>query len=65
MYRLHSSAASNFVTTSEAIKLNVVNLMALNLQLNAAQLQWLYMTYEDWLIGTTQWDQDLKCDFFF
>lgn len=37
--RLHSSAASNFVTTSEAIKLNVVNLMALNLQLNAAQLQ--------------------------
>lgn len=39
MYRLHSSAASNFVTTNEAIKLNVVNLMALNLQLNAAQLQ--------------------------
>lgn len=39
MYRLHSSAASNFVTTSEAIKLNLVNLMALNFQLNAVQLQ--------------------------
>lgn len=44
---LLSSAASNFVTTSEAIKLNLVNLMALNFQLNAVQLQWLYMTYED------------------